>query len=140
MYTMKQRFLGYQAAVLETGLALPPCDISLNYYDDSFPLIQRFITDNELDGVICANSSLCYETIDVVDSLKEKIRRRLKIVCFDDNRWMDFVKYPISVISQPVVEIGSGAVENLMRCIKNNSLHTVKQELLFDVTLIDRIK
>ncbi|MDR3160810.1 MAG: substrate-binding domain-containing protein, partial [Spirochaetaceae bacterium] len=106
---------------------------------DSFPLIRQFILEEGFDGLVCATSTLCYELIEVLDTLSADIQKRLQIITFDDNRWFDYLKYPVSVISQPVAEIGSAALENLLQMIEQkNSLCTVKRELLFDTTIIDR--
>lgn len=64
----------------------------------------------------------------------------MRVVSCDDNRWFDYLKFPISVISQPTVEIGSAAVENLLQLIEQkDSPPAVKRELFFDVNLIDRL-
>jgi LacI family transcriptional regulator len=140
VYTIKQRILGYKAAVLEENQAAGAKVLSLNYSrEDSFPLIKRFILDEDLDGLVCATSTLCYELIEVLDTLDGKIQKRLKIISFDDNRWFDYLKYPISVISQPVAEIANAALQNLLLLIEQtNSSYNVKRELHFDVSIIDR--
>jgi hypothetical protein len=42
--------------------------------------IRDFILDGNLDGLLCANSSICYETAVVLDSLANKNKQRLKII------------------------------------------------------------
>ncbi|MDR2740895.1 MAG: substrate-binding domain-containing protein [Treponema sp.] len=91
--------------------------------------------------MVCATSTLCYELIEVLDTLGVEVQKRLKIITFDDNRWFDYLKYPVSVISQPVAEIGNAALENLLQMIEQkNSICNVKRELLFDAGIIDRTK
>jgi LacI family transcriptional regulator len=140
--TIRQRILGYKTAVAEFDPSSSPRVLYLKYNGgDSFPLIKQFILDENFDGVMCATSSLCYELIEVLDTLDGEIQNRLRIISFDDNRWFDYLKYPISVISQPVAEIGNAALENLLQLIEQtNASCNVKRELHFDVTIIDRIK
>jgi LacI family transcriptional regulator len=140
--TIRQRILGYKAAVTEFGSPADPKTLYLKYNGgDSFPLIRQFILDEGFDGMICATSSLCYELIEALDTLDAKIQDRIRIISFDDNRWFDYLKYPISVISQPVAEIGNAALENLLQLIEQtNTSYNVKRELHFDVSIIDRIK
>jgi LacI family transcriptional regulator len=142
VYTIRQRILGYKAAILEGDLAASSKVLSLNYNkEDSFPLIKQFILDEGFDGLVCATSTLCYELIEVLDTLSAEVQKKLKIITFDDNRWFDYLKYPISVISQPVAEIGNAALENLLQMIEQkNSVRNVKRELLFDTSIIDRTK
>lgn len=140
--TIRQRTLGYKAAVIEFGSPPDPRILDLKYNSgDSFPLIEQFVRTEKPDGLVCATSTLCYELVEVLDTLEEEVQERTEIVSFDDNRWFDYVKYPISVISQPVAEIGNSALENLLKMIDNRDLsYDVKRELLFEVTMIDRAR
>lgn len=140
--TIHKRILGYKAAVMESERTSAAKTLYLKYNSgDSFPLIKRFILDEELDGLVCGTSTLCYELIVVLDVLEAKIQNNLKIITFDDNRWFDHLKYPVSVISQPVAEIGNAAVANLLQMLERQTYvpWPVKRELLFDVTIIDKL-
>jgi DNA-binding LacI/PurR family transcriptional regulator len=104
-------------------------------------MIQHFIGDNDLDGLICVNSNTCNEVLNVLDTLDIRVREKLNIISYDDNRWLAHVKFPISVISQPVAEIGSAAVDNLLQLFGRwDFKNSVKRELLFDTKIIDRVK
>jgi LacI family transcriptional regulator len=118
-----------------------PKVLYLKYNDgDSFPLIKQFILEGGCDGLVCATSTLCNEVIEVLDTLDPGIQKKIKIISYDDNRWLSYLKYPVSVISQPVAEIGNAAVENLLQMIEQpNYTRDIKRELLFDTTIIDRI-
>jgi LacI family transcriptional regulator len=138
--TIRQRIQGYKSAVMEQDPNAIPNVLYLKYNGgDSFPLIKQFLSGGNFDGLICATSSLCYELIEVFDTLDEKSKSGIKIISFDDNRWLDYMKYPISVISQPVAEIGNAALENLLQLIEQpqNECY-VKRELFFEVAIIDR--
>jgi DNA-binding LacI/PurR family transcriptional regulator len=141
IYTIRQRILGYKAALIEHGNAQPKI-LSLSYNrENSSPRIKQFIADEGLDSLMCGTSTICYEVINTLEEFEEDIRNSLKIITFDDNRWMDYLRYPVSVIVQPVAEISSAALENLLRMIdKVNLTKEVKRELLFDTSIIDRIK
>ncbi|GHV72782.1 LacI family transcriptional regulator [Spirochaetia bacterium] len=139
--TIRKRIQGYRAAVNEFDPAAIPKVLYLKYNGgDSFPLIKQFIIEGGFDGLVCATSALCNEVIEVLDTLDSGIQKRMKIISYDDNRWLDYLKYPVSVISQPVAEIGNAAVENLLQMIEQpNYTRDIKRELLFDITIIDRI-
>jgi DNA-binding LacI/PurR family transcriptional regulator len=138
--TIRQRILGYKAAVTEFEEGHSPNVLHLKYNGgDSFPLIEQFIRGEHFDGLVCATSTLCYELIEVFDTLDENLRKNIKIIRFDDNRWFDYMKYPISVISQPVAEIGNAALEHILQIIEQTgNARDLKRELLFEVTIIDR--
>jgi LacI family transcriptional regulator len=138
---MKQRILGYKAALIETDPSRIPQILYLNYNkEDSGPLIKQFVFEQHLDGLICANSSICYEVIEVIDTLNAETQKRIKIISYDDNRWLDYLKFQVSIIAQPIVEIGNAAVENLLQMVRNKKTdYGKKRELFFDITIIDRI-
>jgi len=140
VYTIRQRTLGYKAACINSGTT--PRIISLSYNrEDSFPLIRNFITEFDLDGILCATSSICYEVIEVLDTLDRDIQKKIKIISYDDNRWLDYLKYPVSVISQPIAEICNAALDSLYHLIDQSEGNIeIKRELLFDINIIDRIK
>jgi LacI family transcriptional regulator len=139
--TIRKRILGYKAALNDCDSTAVPKVLYLKYNGgDSFPLIKQFIIEEGFDGLICATSPLCNELIEVLDTLDSGIQKKVKIISYDDNRWLNYLKYPVSVISQPVAEIGNAAVENLLQLIEQpNYTRDIKRELLFDTTIIDRI-
>jgi LacI family transcriptional regulator len=141
IYTVNQRILGYKAALMEFGEAAAPKVLSLSHnQEDSSPRIKQFVTAEKLDGLVCGTSTICYEVINTLEEFDKDTRNRLKIITFDDNRWMDHLKYSVSVIVQPVAEIGNAALENLLQMIERlNPVREVKRELLFDVNIIDKI-
>lgn len=141
IYTVRQRILGYKAALMEYGQSATPKVLSLSHNrEDSSPMIKQFVQDENLDGLVCGTSTICYEVINTLEEFDKDIQNRLKIITFDDNRWMDHLRYSVSVIVQPVAEIGNAALENLLQMIERiNSFKEIKRELLFDVSIIDRI-
>jgi LacI family transcriptional regulator len=142
IYTVNQRILGYKAALMEYGEVAVPKILSLSHNrEDSSPVIKQFVIDEKLDGLVCGTSTICYEVINTLEEFDKDIRNHLKIITFDDNRWLDHLKYSISVIVQPVAEIGNAALENLLQMIEHiNSIREIKRELLFETSIIDRIK
>ncbi len=141
VYTIKQRILGYKTFQQEAESPQPPAVLSLSYHkENSYPLIQNFIRENKLDGIICATSAVCYEVISVLNDLPPEEQAKIKIITYDDNKWFDYLKIPVSVISQPTAEIGAAAVENLVGFIEQpDSREYLKRELFYDVTIIDRL-
>lgn len=141
VYTVKQRIMGYKSYLLELDNKMQPMVLYLNYHEeDSYPIIKKFIEVNNIDGVICATSAICYELINVINDLDYKVQKNIKIISYDDNRWLDYLKFPVSVISQPTADIGYAALENLISVIEQpNTMNKIKRELTFDVKIIDRL-
>lgn len=140
VYSVHKRSLGYKAGVLESQNSGQPQVLILHYdKEDSFTLISDFIRTNDFDGLICATSDICYETVSVIHELNIAIPESIKLITYDDNKWLDYLRYPISVISQPTAEIGAFAVEKIIGFINVPSdSDRIKTEVFLDVSVIDR--
>lgn len=108
--------------------------------EDSYHLIKAFLAEHRPEGLLCGTSELCYQVVSVADDLGLSIPGQLKILTYDDNKWLDYLKYPVSVITQPTVEIGCQAVERILQLAGNRRIvKRTKTEILFDVEIIDRL-
>jgi DNA-binding LacI/PurR family transcriptional regulator len=141
VYTARQRAIGYRQCLQE---CLPGCEprvLTLNYRkEDSNKLIREFVERCRPDGVLCATSDLCYQMIGSLEEMGIGIPGKMKIVTYDDNKWLDYLKYPISVITQPTSEIGSTAIESLVRMIHNPSERKkIATDVLLETGFIDRL-
>ena len=120
----------------------PPFVLRLKYSkEDSSPLIRNFLSEHRPDGIFCGTSDLCYQLVAVVEDMGLRVPEDLRILSYDDNKWMDYLKYPVSVITQPTAEIGRQAVERIITLAENRRIarHT-KTEILLDAQIIDRLK
>lgn len=142
VYTMQQRVVGYKLGVLEHLPGQVPLVQHLRYSkEDSFQLIKSFLSEARPDGLLCGTSDLCYQVLGAVEEMGLRIPQDLKILTYDDNKWLDYLKYPVSVITQPTVEIGYQAVERILQMAENRRVgKRTKTEILFDVQIIDRLK
>jgi len=141
VYTMQQRIAGYKLGVMQYLPDQSPQVLRLKYSkEDSYHLIKAFLEEYHPEGLLCGTSDLCYQVISVADDLGYKIPGQLKILTYDDNKWLDYLKYPVSVITQPTVEIGCQAVERILQLAANRrTAKRTKTEIYFDVDIIDRL-
>jgi LacI family transcriptional regulator len=142
VYTIRQRSLGYRTCLIEHNPSAAQHVLHLNYnQEDSTDLIQNFIEESGIDGVICATSDICYYLVGGLQEMSKSIPDDIKVVTYDDNRWLDYLKYPISVITQPTGEIGIHAVETIIDMVRHpeNKKH-IHSEMLFDIGFIDRLE
>ena len=142
VYTMQQRVVGYKLGLMQHLPEQAPHVLHLKYSkEDSFHLIKAFLAEHRPDGLLCGTSDLCYQVISVVEDMKLRIPEDLKILTYDDNKWLDFLKYFVSVITQPTVEIGCQAVERIIQLAENRRVgRRTKTEILFDVQITDRLR
>lgn len=142
VYTIQQRVAGYKLGLLQYLPEQTPCVLHLRYSkEDSFHLIKSFLTEHRPDGLLCGTSDICYQLLSVVEDMGLRVPEDIKILTYDDNKWLDYLKYPVSVITQPTVEIGCQAVERIIQLAENRRIgKRTKTEILFDVQIIDRLK
>ena len=142
VFTMQQRVAGYKLAMLQFLPEQSPEVLHLKYSkEDSYHLIKSFLDEYRPDGLLCGTADLCYQVISVADDMRLAIPEALKILTYDDNKWLDYLKYPVSVITQPTVEIGCQAVERILQLAGNRRVgKRTKTEILFDTQIIDRLK
>lgn len=140
VYTIHKRIMGYTSAIYSLESSFSPAVLNIRYgKEDSYALIKDFITKNRFDGLVCATSDICYETISVISNIDLSIPEDIKLVTYDDNKWLDYLRYPISVISQPTAEIGEYAIEKILQQFHNpNEDRFIKTEVFFDTQIIDR--
>ena len=141
VYTMQQRVIGYKMGLMQHLPEQTPSILHLKYSkENSHHLIKDFLLAHQPDGLLCGTSDLCYQVINVAEDLGMAIPEQLKILTYDDNKWLDYLKYPISVITQPTVEIGYHAVERILQQATTRRIgRRSKTEILCDIDIIDRL-
>jgi DNA-binding LacI/PurR family transcriptional regulator len=141
VYTVQQRAIGYRDCLHELLPGCPPRVLKLNYrQEDSNKLIREFVENVHPDGVICATSDVCYQLIGSLDEMGIRIPDQMKIVTYDDNKWLDYLKFPVSVITQPTSEIGFTAIETLIRMILHpEERKKIATEVFLETGFIDRL-
>jgi DNA-binding LacI/PurR family transcriptional regulator len=142
VYTMQQRVMGYKTALLHHLPHQSPLVLHLEYSkEDSYLLIKRFLLEHQPDGILCGTSDVCYQVISVAEELGLRIPEQFKLMTYDDNKWLDYLKHPVSVITQPTVEIGCHAVELLLQMAgSRRKSRPTRTEVLFDFQIIDRLR
>jgi len=100
--------------------------------------LKDFFANNPgIDGLICCNNNCCYEAVLEIERIGIKIPAGIKIVTFDESKWFDFLKYPISAIVQPTESMGRLAVERVITRIENGT-DAVRKEIILDTEFIFR--
>jgi len=141
VYTVRQRSIGYRDFLHQRLPECPPRILTVNYrQEDSTALIREFVESFRPDGVLCATSDVCYQLVGSLGEIGINIPEQIKIVTYDDNKWLDYLKFPISVITQPTSEIGFTAIDTLVRMIINPAeRRKAATEILLKTGFIDRL-
>jgi len=140
VYTQKMRIEGYRTAVLAKGKKFDPSMVlKVEYHQEStIDIIKGFLHGpSPVDGIVCGTSNICWETVAAIDNLGLKIPENIKIVSYDDSKWFNFLKYPISVVLQPTEAIGRLAVDLVIDRTENRGDDT-KRQIILDAELLIR--
>lgn len=141
VYTVHQRAIGYRDFLQEHLPECPARVLKLNYrQEDSNKLIREFVESFHPDGVLCATSDVCYQLIGSLEEMGIGIPEQIKIVTYDDNKWLDYLRFPISVITQPTSEIGFTAIDMLVRMMLHpGERRKIATEVFLKTGFIDRL-
>jgi len=140
VYTVRQRAIGYRDCLNEFLPECPPQELRLNYrQEDSNKLIREFVSKVRPDGILCVTADICYQLIGSLQEMGISIPEQIQIVTYDDNKWLDYLKFPVSVITQPTSEIGFTAIDVLVRMILHpENRKMIATDMFLETGFIDR--
>jgi LacI family transcriptional regulator len=143
IYTSKERARGYTSAMIERGLGQQADILRIEYHgENSIDRIRDFLTKGKAhkNGLICATSNICFDAVSAIQELKLSIPEDIILVSYDDNKWFDCLRYPISVVRQPTTEMGIVAVEQLVAKIEQPQKKKILgKTILLPYEIIDRL-
>ncbi len=140
VYTIQQRILGYLDAIGETTPNHEGQVLRLKYHKDrSTSKIAALVREHQLDGLVCGTSHACYETISAISEHRIRIPEDIQIITFDENKWFDYLSFPLSVVQQPTPEIGALAIELVINKLRSQ-IRTKREphKILLDFKIITR--
>jgi len=121
--TARERFDGYINALSKAGL--PVCDDLIKIGDfkkeTGITMSQELLEGkNKPDAIFSTNLDITKGILTTIKQKGLKIPNDIGLVCFDDSDLTQLFDPPITVISQPVYDIGSTAMEIIINEIKDN--------------------
>lgn len=106
--------------------------------EDKKKLIARFIKTHKPDAVFFATNYLGILGLECLREQRMRIPEELAVVCFDDHDIFRLYIPDISVVQQPVEEMGRKAVHLLMDQLGKNRGTSSKEQLRLEATFIAR--
>ena len=130
---MEERFKGYKDALKKNGLPFLPKlvkKISFKSQDEKIvSQIEKFLKENPIiDAILFTSNNLGILGLESLRNLNKKVAVDIAVICFDDNDLFRLASPGISVVSQPIKQIGKNAVKILLDQIENkdkNQKHIV---------------
>ncbi len=141
LFTIRERIRGYRAAIKSAGLP-PLLDTSVSEFDSAMRSIQRlFASDCPPDAIFTLKNSTTIYTFEVLQELGIAVPESIALVGFDDFELASTLRPSITVLQQPVQDIGRTATELLFERLLGSAerpLNTVRQLKSLDTHLILR--
>lgn len=136
---MKQRIEGYKMAHLKNGKQIKLNLIRTISYKNIKEDVRKHVTELVQDGVralLFTTNRIGITGIHQLNELKVRIPQDIAVISYDDNEFYPLMTPSISVISQPIEEMGKQAVEMLLRRFKKPDKES--QKLIMTAELIRR--
>ncbi len=137
---MQNRYEGYKGA-LALHHILPDDQLVFRLgfdhtHEQAVEQIHAFITKEEIDAVFFTTNYLGVYGLESLRLIGKKIPLEIGVICFDDNDLFRLGTPSISVVSQPIQEIGQQAVASLLAQLKEKD--TVPRKIMLEPKLLPR--
>jgi len=140
--TARGRFDGYINALSEAGLPVYDDLIKIGDFkrETGLTMSQELLKGkNKPDAIFSTNLEITKGILTTIKQKGLKIPDDIGLVCFDDSDLTNLFDPPITVISQPVYDIGSTAMEIIINEIKDDRKnHNGPVKKVFNTKLISR--
>jgi DNA-binding LacI/PurR family transcriptional regulator len=121
--TGAERLRGYLQAIEEAGIAKDDSLIKIgNFKKESGRKLTKELLEqtNRPEAIFTTNIDMSMGALIAIKEMGLTIPDVIGIVCFDDSDWASILEPPITVIRQPVYQLGSTAAELLIKKIEND--------------------
>jgi len=130
MYSLKERYNGYKAALKENGVKL---DKSLIYFSKTlrgewdllpnYMLIENIMSKtNHPDALFIISDTVAMVALQVIKKMGYIIPDDVGVVGFDDRRLCKYLDTPLTSVCQPKYEMGSKGMKLLLKIIEGEEI------------------
>lgn len=131
--TVNLRYAGFAEAVRSVGLT-PPEMLEGEPSDRDFVrlLLERW----DPDGFVCANDATAANLMQSLETLGVDVPAHVKITGFDDVRYSNLLRVPLTSLRQPCQELGETAIMAMLSRLKQPDLPA--RDIMLDCKLVVR--
>jgi LacI family transcriptional regulator len=134
--SVDDRVRGFVEALDGAGIAEPAASVHLNARRDGVDLIVRRLVDEGVTAIVASDSLIAQAAFRQLRVLGVDIPADVSLVAFDDADWTSLAAPSLTVISQPIHEIGAEAARMLIRRIAGDRAPT--EHLVLPQRLVER--
>ncbi len=138
---MQERFEGYKDGLEKNKLPFLTELVKKIYFNlrdhEVVNQIENFIKEHSvIDAILFTSNNLGILGLESLRNLQKKVATDIGVICFDDNDLFRLSSPGISVISQPIKQIGKNAVRIILDQIEKKEIH--KKRIVLSPNLIIR--
>jgi LacI family transcriptional regulator len=138
--SIRERIDGYRAALIEAGLPVSDASVMLGGWNAETAERRLAVFDDPATrptALLATDNRVALGILHIARRLGLVMPDALSLISFDDAEWADAVSPPLSVIIQPVRELGTSAAEMLIARIRGAE-HGAPHERLLPAQLVMR--
>ena len=125
--TGAERLKGYLQAMEDAGIKKDDSLIKIGNFkkESGIKSTQELLEQpNRPDAIFVTNIDMAIGSLIAIKSLGFAIPKDLAFICFDDLDWALILEPPITVIKQPIYQLGSTATDLLIKKIEDKENHS----------------
>lgn len=143
LFTIQERMRGYHAAVAAAGLSAAMNTSVKDYKSAEYAIESLLASPNPPDAFFTLKNSTTIYAFEVLQKLNVGVPKPIALVGFDDFELATTLRPSVTVIQQPVEDIGRAAAELLFEKFENGSrkgtMRTArKRTVLLETSLVRR--
>lgn len=138
LYTMKARYAGYRQAMTKAGLSVEAYMECRTAEEAVATVSEAMSRKRPLTALFAANDLTMRHLLRAVNTLGVQVPGQLAIAGFDDLEVADLLQPTLTVVRQPVYQIGEEAANLLFRRILRQEFPTVGKRVVLPVELVVR--
>jgi LacI family transcriptional regulator len=137
-YTLNARYKGYEKAMLRAGLT-PEQHVTCSTVEETHAFIQRvMLMRKPPTAFFSANNLVSRNALHAFSRLNIKIPDNVAAIGFDDFEMADIFNPALTVVRQPVLELGRIAAELLFARLAEKSVSLSGQQIILPCELVVR--
>lgn len=133
--SVADRIAGFIAALTKAEIAYPEQYVRLNARERVDEVVRSLVAEG-MTAIVASDSLIAQATFRTLRALEVSIPRDMSLVAFDDADWTSLSAPAITVMSQPIHEIGAVAAKLLVRRIAGDG--APREHIVLPQHLIER--
>lgn len=144
LYTIRERVRGYQAAMAKANLEVV-LDTSIHDYASCEKTIKKLLQErHSLDAIFTLKNITTVDAFEALQRMRVPVPEKVALIGYDDFQLAGTVRPAITVVQQPIQDLGHKAAELLFAHLKGSpkaapdSEKSARQQVLLKTSLILR--